>query len=70
MQEMISQTIACLRDTFNRGQTRPLAWRMGQLRALMKLIKENEERLYQALKLTCKPRNEAYAAEIIVVKRA
>lgn len=39
-----------LRKTFRSGRTRPLAWRVAQLRALRALITENEEALAKALR--------------------
>lgn len=57
--------LAPLRAAFNRGKTRPLAFRRQQLEALRRLISENEERLFEALsKDLGKPQVEAYAGEI------
>lgn len=38
-----------LRRTFRSGKTRGIDWRTGQLRALLKLLKENEARIFEAL---------------------
>ncbi|MEE2788537.1 MAG: aldehyde dehydrogenase family protein [Myxococcota bacterium] len=68
-QQMIIDHIAHLRSTFNQGRTKPLPWRMNQLRALAKMIRDNEETLYRAVKVDLgKPKNEALTAEILTVQ--
>lgn len=39
-----------LRTTFRSGRTRGLAWRKAQLQAILKLLAENEEEIFEALK--------------------
>lgn len=45
----IAGTVEQLRDTFERGVTKPSDWRVGQLRALHRLLMDNEEMLARAL---------------------
>ncbi|MFC1429837.1 aldehyde dehydrogenase family protein [Streptacidiphilus sp. N1-3] len=45
-----STVVSQLRDTFESGRTRPLAWRLGQLSALRALLTENTEALREALR--------------------
>tara|TARA_R110002072_G_scaffold35951_2_gene105875 strand:- start:753 stop:2129 length:1377 start_codon:yes stop_codon:yes gene_type:complete len=57
--------IAPLRAAFERGKTRPLAYRRQQLEALRRMMNEHEERWFEALaKDLGKPTLEAYASEI------
>ncbi|HXC51800.1 MAG TPA: aldehyde dehydrogenase family protein [Candidatus Limnocylindrales bacterium] len=54
-----------LRKTFRSGRTRPIAWRLEQLRAVEKLLRENSEALQKALASDLgKPALEAMAADI------
>ena len=54
-----------LRAAFRSGRTRPMAWRREQLKRLVKLLRENEERVLEALKADMgKPVVEAYAGEV------
>jgi len=54
-----------LRATFRSGRTRPLAWRLEQLRAVEKLLQENSPALEKALAADLgKPALEALAADI------
>jgi aldehyde dehydrogenase (NAD+) len=54
-----------LRATFRSGRTRPLAWRIGQLRAIEKLLHENRPAFEKALASDLgKPALEALAADI------
>lgn len=60
-----------LRRTFRSGKTRGIDWRTGQLRALLKLLKENEARIFEALEQDLgKHPVEAYRDEIGVVKKS
>ena len=57
-----------LRESFQRGTTRPLEWRRAQLRALKALLKENVEELVVALQSDlAKPTLEAYTTDVAVV---
>ena len=68
--ETIQQTVQALRATFDRGHTRPLAWRMGQLRAVERMVDENQDAIMKALQADLgKPTFEAWAAEIGVALR-
>ena len=54
-----------LRAAFRSGRTRSLSWRREQLKRLVKLLRENEERILAALKADMgKPAVEAYAGEV------
>jgi aldehyde dehydrogenase (NAD+) len=66
----IPEIVAGLRATFDRGHTRPLQWRMGQLRALERMVNENSDAIVSALQADLgKPSFEAWAAEIGVALR-
>ena len=68
--DSIARTVAEVRQTFNRGKTRPYAWRLGQLQALYTMIEENTDEIIKALKADLgKPTFEAWAAEIGVALR-
>ena len=57
-----------LRGYFQKGETRPLTWRVQRLERLRSLIRENEEQILSALASDLgKPRFEAYVSEIAVV---
>jgi aldehyde dehydrogenase (NAD+) len=45
----IPDTVAQLRTTFRSGRTKPVEWRLAQLDALVRLVKEREGELAQAL---------------------
>lgn len=56
--------VARLRNTFNSGRTRPLAWRRGQLAAMHRMLKENEDAIAEALAGDlAKPRQEVLLGE-------
>jgi aldehyde dehydrogenase (NAD+) len=60
--------IQSLRKTFRSGRTRPLSWRVAQLRALRALVTENEETLGNGLRADLgKSSFEAWATEINMV---
>lgn len=42
-------TLTELRQTFRSGRTRGVVWRKAQLNALLRLVSENEERIFEAL---------------------
>ena len=48
-QRSIPDTVAHLRATFRSGRTQPLAWRLGQLRAIERMIVERERELCDAM---------------------
>ncbi|MEZ6189226.1 MAG: aldehyde dehydrogenase family protein [Planctomycetota bacterium] len=61
----IPERLQALRRTFRSGRTKDLAWRRRQLERLVAMLRENEERLFEVLKLDMgKPQEEAYGAEI------
>ncbi len=63
--EEIPGLVARLRQTFDSGKTKPLAWRRQQLEALLAFSKENGDRLVEALYADLrKPELEARAADI------
>jgi aldehyde dehydrogenase (NAD+) len=54
-----------LRIAFNRGHTRPMAWRRSQLTALVRLLDENERELVAALHTDLgRPELEGFATDI------
>lgn len=64
---MVDKSIAVLRETFSTGKTRSLAWRKTQLRALIKLVRDNEEEIFKALHQDLgKHPVEAYRDEVCV----
>lgn len=68
--ETIPQTVEALREAFDRGHTRSLAWRMGQLKAVERMVEENQDSIMKALQADLgKPSFEAWAAEIGVALR-
>ncbi|RRT48374.1 hypothetical protein B296_00040800 [Ensete ventricosum] len=53
-----------VRTAFESGKTRSLAWRRSQLKALQRLLYEEEEGMFRALKQDlCKHQAEAYRDE-------
>lgn len=63
--EQIPDIVKGLRETFNKGKTRPLEFRKQQLNQLFKLMTENEQQLLDALKKDIrKPALEALIADI------
>ncbi|MBL4848641.1 MAG: aldehyde dehydrogenase family protein [Planctomycetes bacterium] len=65
---LAADALTPLRAAFERGKTRPLAFRRQQLEALRRLITENEERFFEALaKDLGKPTVEAYASELAFI---
>ncbi|KAL6993482.1 Aldehyde dehydrogenase 3 member F1 [Sarracenia purpurea var. burkii] len=64
-------SLAELRQTFSCGRTKSLAWRKAQLRAILELIHDNEQKIYEALRLDLgKHPVEAYRDEIGVVEKS
>ncbi|MGC6419228.1 MAG: aldehyde dehydrogenase family protein [Bradymonadia bacterium] len=62
---LIIESVERLRDTFNRGVTRPYQWRMEQLNQLQALVEENTDAILEALQADLgKPTFEAWGAEI------
>lgn len=62
-------TIASLRTTFDTGRTADLDWRRRQLRGVISLVKENEQRLCEALEADLgKPAFDTWLTELNLVK--
>ncbi|WOH00450.1 hypothetical protein DCAR_0519812 [Daucus carota subsp. sativus] len=60
-----------LRQSFSSGRTRDAAWRKSQLRAILRLLDENENQIFQALQRDLgKHPIEVYRDEIGVVKKS
>ncbi|CAN4105580.1 unnamed protein product [Withania somnifera] len=60
-----------LRTTFSSGRTRGVAWRKAQLQAILKLLAENEDEIFEALKQDLgKHTVEFYRDEVGVVKKS
>ncbi|KAI3959123.1 hypothetical protein MKX01_023799, partial [Papaver californicum] len=47
--ESLEVRLEKLRQTYRNGKTRSSVWRKTQLRAILKLLLENEEQIYKAL---------------------
>ncbi len=63
------QLLEALRETFDSGRTRSLAWRLGQLEALEALVLEREDELCEALRQDLgKSRFEAWLGELGVLR--
>lgn len=63
--ESIKEVHDRLNRTFLSHKTRPLAWRLTQLRKLWWGLKDNEEQLFEACKLDLgKSRYESYISEV------
>lgn len=68
--EEIAAACARLRQGFDRGLTRPLAWRLEQLKTLEHILVVHEDELLAALWTDLgKPRPEALAGEILFTRR-
>lgn len=48
-EEGIGRSLGELRQTFKSGRTRSVGWRKSQLRALLKMMDENEDQIFKAL---------------------
>lgn len=71
MTKIVEQTLSELRQTFKSGRTRSVAWRKTQLTALLQLIKDHEEKVFEALYQDLgKHPVEAYRDEIGVVVKS
>lgn len=65
----IKTQVADVRGAFDTGLTKPVAWRVAQLKALEALLVENEDALCGALKADLgKHPQEAYTTEIAIVR--
>jgi aldehyde dehydrogenase (NAD+) len=63
--ESYAELVGGLRQTFEAGHTRPLAWRRTQLQALLAMLEENEDEFVRALKEDLgRPAMEAFGADI------
>jgi acyl-CoA reductase-like NAD-dependent aldehyde dehydrogenase len=61
----VPQIVKNLQRTVRSGITRTAEWRMQQLRAILKLVQENEERIIQVLAQDIgKPAHEAFLTEV------
>ena len=67
---VIPDRVATLRASFERGKTRPLAWRREQLAALEQLVTQGADELMHALQQDLrKPALEAWGADVGYVKQ-
>ncbi|CAN4083365.1 unnamed protein product [Withania somnifera] len=63
--------LGAVRTTFSSGRTRGVAWRKAQLQAILKLLVENEDDIFEALKQDLgKHPVESYRDEVGVVKKS
>jgi hypothetical protein len=61
----LGETVSELRQAYESGRTRSLAWRQAQLRGLLRLLKDQEEAAFHALHEDLgKHRAEAYRDEV------
>ena len=61
----VVEAVTAARDAFDRGVSRPIAWREKQLDALVRLLEEGEDRLLDALATDVgKPRMEGWATDL------
>jgi aldehyde dehydrogenase (NAD+) len=66
----IPERVELLRAAFDAGRSRPLAWRLSQLRRLQDLIRENAEDFAKALASDLgKPEVEAYTTDLMIVSQ-
>lgn len=66
--ETVRGTVHELRETFESGLTRPLAWRREELRAVKRLLAEGEDELIEAMRADMgKPRVEARLTDLSFV---
>ncbi|RAL52546.1 hypothetical protein DM860_017240 [Cuscuta australis] len=70
--EGIERGLSEARESFDGGKTRGIPWRKAQLRAVLNLLSENEDSIFEALKQDLgKHRVEAYRDEVgVLVKSA
>lgn len=68
----VGETVRELREAYEGGRTRSLAWRQAQLRGLLRLLEEKEVEAFQALhKDLGKHHAEAYRDEVgVLIKSA
>lgn len=67
--ESYSSIVSGLRDSFNKGKTRSVQWRINQLKALTRMYEENESIFLAALKSDLgKPPMESFAGELEFLK--
>jgi len=67
---LIEGRVADLRASFERGKTRPLAWRREQLQALAQLVSKGADQILEALRQDLrKPTLEAWGADIGFVRQ-
>lgn len=64
----VSKSWSELRETFRSGRTRGVAWRKAQLRSILRLLNENEDKIFEALQRDLgKHPVEAYRDEVSTV---
>ncbi|CAI9110872.1 OLC1v1010963C1 [Oldenlandia corymbosa var. corymbosa] len=67
----MNRDIAELRQTFRSGRTKEINWRKAQLRGILKLISDNEDKIYSVLQQDLgKHPVESYRDEIGIVKKS
>ncbi|OIT37781.1 PREDICTED: aldehyde dehydrogenase family 3 member F1 [Nicotiana attenuata] len=69
--DRVEEMLGEVRTTFKGGRTRGVEWRKAQLQALLKLLAENEDKIFEALRQDLgKHPVEAYRDEVGVVKKS
>src|SRR5579875_2537902 len=67
-QRAVPDLVAQLRATFRSGRTRPLSWRLGQLEAIERMLREREQDVLDALDADLgRPATDAWLADIAPV---
>lgn len=49
MKETVEQSLREMRETFSSGRTRSVKWRKTQLRAIIEMVKDNEDKMCDVL---------------------
>lgn len=61
--------VSGLKNSFKKGTSKPLSWRIGQLKAMDRMLAENEDRIIDALKSDLnKPAQDTIMAEIEFIR--
>ncbi len=64
----IADQVAKLRATYRSGRTRPIAWRLSQLAAIIRLVAEREDELAEALATDLgRPAGDAWFADLAII---
>lgn len=68
MSSSIPTQVTAVRNAYNSGKSRSYEWRIGQLKAIRKMLEEQEQAIFDALKQDLnKAEQETYATEVAVL---